>query len=190
GIMQGLMLNATTDGGTLLQYPNFLETLQAIRPMMHTRAIGGTLYLIGFGMMAYNIWKTAKSGTPVNGTVEVNRAASEAAASRRKFRAVLNAPVIYTTLILAFAALAVFSTGLWFIVGLGLAAGTTLLALAHFEVSGAKWSDWYDKLLEHSVAFTVLTLITAAIGGAIQIIPTVTMQRAKNVEGRIQVPYT
>ena len=33
-------------------------------------------------------------------------------------------------------------------------------------------------------------IIAAAIGGAIQIIPTVTMQRAHNVEDRLQVPYT
>ena len=36
----------------------------------------------------------------------------------------------------------------------------------------------------------MLTILAAAIGGAIQIIPTVTVQRADNIEGRIQVPYT
>ena len=48
GVTQGLMLNATAEGGTLLEYTNFIETLDKIRPLMLFRAIGGTLYLIGF----------------------------------------------------------------------------------------------------------------------------------------------
>jgi hypothetical protein len=37
GITQGLMLNATTEGGTVLAYPNFLDTLNSIRPLMALR---------------------------------------------------------------------------------------------------------------------------------------------------------
>jgi cytochrome c oxidase cbb3-type subunit I/II len=38
--------------------------------------------------------------------------------------------------------------------------------------------------------FTMLTFIAVAAGGLIQIIPTVIVQKAANVEDRIQVPYT
>ena len=34
GITQGVMLNATTEGGTVLAYANFVETVSTIRPMM------------------------------------------------------------------------------------------------------------------------------------------------------------
>ncbi|HEY1049880.1 MAG TPA: cytochrome-c oxidase, cbb3-type subunit I, partial [Prosthecobacter sp.] len=60
GIMQGLMLNATNAEGTALVYPNFIETLNAIRPMMGFRIIGGSMYLLGMGLMTWNLWKTAR----------------------------------------------------------------------------------------------------------------------------------
>jgi cytochrome c oxidase cbb3-type subunit I/II len=71
GITQGLMLNATTENGTVLTYPNFLDTVNVIRPMMLMRVIGGGLYLTGWFLMAYNLWRTVRGAEPVNGTIEV-----------------------------------------------------------------------------------------------------------------------
>ena len=186
GITQGLMLNATIEGGTVLQY-SFLETLQAIKPVMLFRAIGGGLYLLGFAMMAYNIRRTAKSGTAVNGTIEVETTDIETPSAIKSF---LSAPVIYSLLIVFAICLTIFSNGALFIFGTFLTITFIIVAIAHFEICKATWTEWYDKLLDHGFAFTVLTIIAAAIGGAIQIIPTVTMQRADNIEGRKQVPYT
>ncbi|MFO8027372.1 MAG: cytochrome-c oxidase, cbb3-type subunit I [Opitutales bacterium] len=192
GITQGLMLNATTDDGTLLQYPNFLDTLQSIMPMMLFRAIGGGFYLLGFGLMAYNIWRTARSGQAVNGTVEVPRPEPEGSSDqpKRGFRAFLNAPIFYTFSLVFFVCLTIFGDGALFLLGLLMTIFFTIVTIAHFEACKVEWTKWYEKLLEHSFAFTVLTIIAAAIGGAIQIIPTVTVQRADNIEGRIQIPYT
>jgi len=191
GITQGLMLNATAEGGTILAYPNFVETLLAIRWPMGFRAIGGAFYLIGFFLMAYNLFMTAKSGQPVNGTVEVESAMDEMAGKDRKgFKGYVNAPVIYCFLIMASCALMIFGQGLGMLIGIFLALVFTISAIAHFEFSGAKWSEWYDELLKHGLTFTILTIIAAAIGGAVQIIPTVTMNRAGNVEDRLQIPYT
>jgi cytochrome c oxidase cbb3-type subunit I/II len=61
GITQGLMWKQFTGDG-FLQYPNFLETVLQIVPMYRLRALGGTLYIVGAVLMAYNLWKTAKSG--------------------------------------------------------------------------------------------------------------------------------
>jgi cytochrome c oxidase cbb3-type subunit I/II len=61
GVTQGLMWKQFTADG-FLQYPNFLETVLQIVPLYRLRAIGGTLYLFGTVLMAYNLWKTAKSG--------------------------------------------------------------------------------------------------------------------------------
>ncbi len=188
GITQGLMLNATTEGGTILQYPNFLDTLQAIRPVMLFRAIGGGLYLAGYFMLAYNIWKTARSGSPVNGTIEVT--VEESDAKKKRFASFLSAPVIYSLLIVFSMCLTIFSNGALFIFGMMLTIIFIIVAIAHFEFCKATWTEWYEELLSHGFAFSVLTIVAAAIGGAIQIIPTVTVQRADNIEGRIQVPYT
>ncbi|MCS6771241.1 MAG: cytochrome-c oxidase, cbb3-type subunit I [Kiritimatiellae bacterium] len=61
GVTQGLMWKQFTPDG-FLQYPNFLETLLQLIPMYILRAIGGSLYLFGAILMAYNLYRTAKQG--------------------------------------------------------------------------------------------------------------------------------
>jgi cytochrome c oxidase cbb3-type subunit I/II len=65
GITEGLMWKQFNHDG-FLQYPNFLETVVQVIPMYRLRAIGGTLYIIGSLIMAYNLWRTAKSGKAVD----------------------------------------------------------------------------------------------------------------------------
>lgn len=64
GFTQGLMLKEFTAEG-MLKYPNFLETTLRIIPMHVMRSIGGTLYLSGVIVMAYNLFRTAKQGSLV-----------------------------------------------------------------------------------------------------------------------------
>ena len=61
GIAQGLMWKQFTKEG-FMQYPNFLETVLQLIPMYRLRAIGGSLYIIGAFIMAYNLWRTARAG--------------------------------------------------------------------------------------------------------------------------------
>jgi len=61
GVTQGLMWKQFTTEG-FLQYPNFLESVTQVLPMWRLRSIGGTLYLSGVILMAYNLIKTAKQG--------------------------------------------------------------------------------------------------------------------------------
>lgn len=188
GVTQGMMLNAVNESGTSLAYGNFLETLNSIRFMMLTRAIGGTLYLLGFVLLGYNFFRTI-IGAEVNDQkvwVPVRPTRDEQGLKG----GLLNAPVIYTTLGIFFPCLWMLADGLWMLLGLFGSIFTILLAIVHFKASGSKWSDWYDKLLANSVAFSVLVFVSVAIGGAIQIIPTLTVSKAKNLEGRIQQIYT
>jgi cytochrome c oxidase cbb3-type subunit I/II len=64
GFTQSLMLKEFTPEG-LLKYPNFLETTLRILPMYVMRSIGGTLYLSGVLLMAYNLFKTMAQGSLV-----------------------------------------------------------------------------------------------------------------------------
>ncbi len=61
GVTQGLMWKQFTPDG-FLQYPNFLETVIRLLPMHRLRAVGGTLYITGVLMMAWNLYRTAKAG--------------------------------------------------------------------------------------------------------------------------------
>ncbi|MBK5912004.1 cytochrome-c oxidase, cbb3-type subunit I [Rhodothalassium salexigens] len=58
GIMQGLMWRAHDELG-FLQY-SFVETVEAMHPYYVIRALGGVLYLIGAGIMAYNVYMTIR----------------------------------------------------------------------------------------------------------------------------------
>lgn len=60
-VTQWLMWREYTPEG-FLAYPNFLETLSQIIPMYVARIIGGTLFVAGFIIMLYNLYKTMKSG--------------------------------------------------------------------------------------------------------------------------------
>ena len=60
GITQGLMWRAFDQTGRL-QYPDFLETVIRLVPMYWVRALGGSLYITGLLIGAYNMYKTWKT---------------------------------------------------------------------------------------------------------------------------------
>lgn len=61
-VTQWLMLREYTDDG-FLAYPNFLETLTQILPMYTIRIIAGVLFMAGFILMMYNLFKTMAVGS-------------------------------------------------------------------------------------------------------------------------------
>ncbi len=191
GITQGLMLNATSEGGTVLTYPNFLETLNTIRPMMLFRLFGGGLYLIGWFLLVYNVYRSIRGARAVDGSIDVF-IADEAPEFERigLTRAVFSPPVVFSALGTVSACAWMFGGDFLKIVGIFGTALCVLLAWAHFGARTSRWAAWYDRLLVSAMPFTVLTFVAVAAGGLIQIIPTVLVNRAASVEDRIQVPYT
>jgi cytochrome c oxidase cbb3-type subunit I/II len=189
GITQGLMLNATAEGGTVLAYPNFLDTLAAIRPMMLFRIVGGALYLVGWLLLAYNVARTLRGAQTVDGAADVfvEDAPAERVGIAGTF---INPPVVFSVLGTAFVCAWMFGGDFLKMTGLFGGIVTMILAWLHFEAKTRGWADWYERLLVNAAPFTVLTFLAVAAGGMIQIIPTVLVQRAQNVEDRVQVPYT
>ena len=193
GITQGYMLSATTEHGTVLAYPNFLDTVTTIKPMMLMRAIGGGLYLVGFIMLAFNVWQTVRGAQPVNGSIEVFADDDAHAANEEKLGVlgtVLSPPVLFSILGVGFACVWMFGADVFSVVGLIGLIISVVLGYAHFESRGKAWAGWYDRLLVNAAPFTILTFVAVVAGGAIQIIPTVIAHKAANVEDRRQIPYT
>ncbi len=193
GITQGVMLNATTDNGTVLAYPNFLDTLNTIRPLMLMRVIGGGLYLAGFLILAYNMWQTLRGAQPVNGTVEVfadDEAHAPADAKLGLLGTFLNPPVLFSILGVGFACAWMFGANALSVAGLVGTMLCVILAYAHWESRGKAWAGWYDRLLVNTAPFTILTFVAVVAGGLIQLVPLVVSHRAANVEDRRQIPYT
>ncbi len=190
GVMQGLMLNATTPDGTALQYPAFLDTLQAIRPMMGMRVIGGAMYLVGFLVMVVNLTMTILSGKAYNETREITVESSEEKDTMTWRETFQNDPVLYSLGAL------LLLCGWWFLptgaatVSLICSVIFGWLSVVRFKAANKAWTHWYEKLLQNYLPFTVLTFVAVVIGGLIQLVPTVTVNRAKNIEDRLQKIYT
>lgn len=191
GITQGLMLSEITDEGTP-KY-RFLETLDAIRPMMLFRAIGGVLYLSGFILLVVNVWLSIRKKAPVNGRVEVVIEGVPAEQRMGLIEGVLlNRPVAWSLVTIAaytswlvardhqLVALPSLALGLIF----------SVMTVKSFKKHQSDWSTWHEKLLHNWAPFTTLAFIAVAIGGAVQILPTVILNRDKNVEDRIQQLYS
>ena len=60
GITQGMMWRATDQYGNLAY--SFIDTVTVLHPYYTIRGVGGTLYLLGVFMWAYNMYKTATAG--------------------------------------------------------------------------------------------------------------------------------
>ncbi len=96
GITQGLMWRAFDQTGRL-QYPDFLETVTRLVPMYWVRALGGSLYITGLLLGAYNMYKTWKTRPAAYADVEVDvppmiRAARGAANEARTLQREAHAP--------------------------------------------------------------------------------------------------
>jgi len=60
GITQGMMWRAVDEYGNLMY--SFIDTVTVLHPYYAIRALSGVMYLVGFIMFAYNIYKTMTSG--------------------------------------------------------------------------------------------------------------------------------
>jgi len=189
GISQSLMLNETNPGGATLKY-EFVETLRQINIYYIMRSAGGLFYLTGFILCAFNIFMTARSGKAVDETVEV-KVLERANKDKMTIGEALKAdPVIY-------AVAGLFFMLLWFFLpphaDKAALAITLILGVkgwSIFKKESKGWSHYFDRLLENYLPFTILIFVAVAIGGLVQIIPSIFVNRAANMEERLQVPYT
>ena len=120
GFTQAAMWKQFNPDGTLV-YGNFLETVTQIMPMYMMRAFGGTLYLAGFLLLAYNVIRTAQAGS----TVEDE-----------------------------------------------LAEAAPLKKITARRVAGEGLHTWLER---RTILFSLLVVLAVAIGGAVEIIPLLTV---------------
>ncbi len=189
GIMQGLMLSQVNPGGTTLKY-EFIETLESIQIFYWLRSFGGFLFLIGFVLCAINIWKTARSGQAVDESAEITVLETKQKDKMTLGEGLFNDPLAHIVLAMCFVIL-------WFFLpphadkaALIVALLLSYKAITAFKASKDKWTNWHERLIENYLPFTVLVFVAVAIGGSVQIIPSLIVNREKNIEGRLQELYT
>ncbi len=184
GITQGMMLRAHAPDGSLT-YGTFVETLVAIRPMYWMRLIGGTAYLIGMVMMAWNLTKTALAGKAVDGVVDVVVEAEEDEESKVSWtRIVFGAPVLLSVAVIAIFASVAFAgqiaAGAIILFGSMVGAfGIFFIVLAGKREDGRP--KWHALLEGRAMLFTVFTVLAVLVGGAAEIIPLLLISPAQSV---------
>ncbi len=173
GITQGLMWRAEAEGGGLL-YPNFIETVQAVLPMYWMRLIGGSLYLTGFLLLAWNLVMTARTGKLVSSSIEVPVEAKTKEVPWRDI--VLGKPVLFVTvlggIVAAMAVVNQIASTLFAGVALAVAVlGAIALGFGREQKDGER--SWHGVLEGRGLLFTVFTVIAVLIGGIAEILPSV-----------------
>jgi cytochrome c oxidase cbb3-type subunit I/II len=181
GVTQGLMWRATTPEGGLT-YPAFVETLLAIRPMYIVRVLGGTLYLAGMLVMAWNLWRTARAGAPVTSGADV---LVERADPTPWTRIVFSTPVVLSLLVL------VVGIGSGFVAEAG-AFGLLAIAGTVGVGGGLVWKltspgGWHRLLEGRPLLFTALAAIAILVGGVAEIVPSLIANQTGATQTR---PYT
>jgi cytochrome c oxidase cbb3-type subunit I/II len=190
GVNQGLMWKAAGADGTLT-YPNFVETLLAIRPMYVIRFLGGLMYLTGFVLMIWNLLATARAGKMANAVVDVvveDRPATE----KIGLGAVLGGRPLW------FSVLGFLTASLFAMVpplpAIALAVLTLVIAEVGFVVmrrdARAGKPSWFGIIESRPLAFTVYTLIAILIGGVVELLPTILIKQAVPSTGAAQKVYT
>ena len=187
GITQALMLNTTSPDGTSLTN-EFVDTVDATLMPMLFRSIGGTLYLLGFILLGYNMWKTIRSGSPSEDSLEVTPLKKKDDMTVKE--SFLSDPVTYALATILFMIL-------WFFLpphadkaALGLAIVVAIRGFIMFRRNGVKWASLHEHLIENYLPFTILTFTAVAIGGVVQLIPSMVMNKADNIEDRRQTIYS
>jgi cytochrome c oxidase cbb3-type subunit I/II len=191
GVTQGLMWRAENETGGLL-YPSFVETLLAIKAMYWMRLVGGSLYLVGFIMLAWNLWRTARSGQAVDGSVEVPVAAYDDEVS--EVSVLLGKPVIVTLLLGG----TVLATAWLDRVGATMVlAAVALIAIIlgalSYERESAEQQPvkpaWHRMVEGKGISFTALTIVAVLIGGIAEIVPTV-IAGGEKLRSTTNTPYS
>jgi len=191
GVTQGLMWRAENPGGGLM-YPSFVETVIALKPMYWMRLIGGSMYLVGFIMMGWNLLATARSGAAVDGQVDVvvERPAPQLGAAGLIF----GSPVIVTVLALAaLVGVAILSpAGSTTLLGVGSALLISFLVLSRQARADNPQSGptWHSMIEGRAMPFTVLTVGAILIGGVAEIVPLVIAGNDKLAAAKEHAPYT
>jgi cytochrome c oxidase cbb3-type subunit I/II len=188
GVTQGLMWRATNPDGSLM-YPDFVETLHAIRPLYVVRMSGGLLYLSGFVIMGWNLVQTARAGRAVDGTVDV------IVAEKRKpavgwVAIATGRPMVIVALAIGGSMLLGF-TGV--VTSLIVLAGLLVLAATAYVIGGPTEPNapkWHALLEGRPLLFTVLTLIAVLIGGVAELLPTIAVSKAVPSTGPAAKPYS
>ncbi len=191
GINQGLMWREFENGA--LKYPAFLETVKAIRPMYIIRFLGGTMYLVGFVLMIWNLLMTMKGGVAAQVSVEVVVDETKANEPKETMGMVLAGRPLWFSIIGLVVMGAFFlmeSAVMAAVLGVLVAVVTEAAYMINKKDRAAGKPSWFGMVERNSLLFTVFVLLAVLVGGVAEILPTVLVKSALPEQKNPQKPYS
>jgi cytochrome c oxidase cbb3-type subunit I/II len=187
GVTQGMMWRAENPDGSLM-YPTFVETLIAIVPMYWMRLIGGTMYLVGMIMMAYNLVMTARGQKPV--VTRVSVIALPRGPEIAWTAIVFSKPVAITVVVLALAGVGMvanaFASPMFMLVAFVVG---VFGAVAIQSAKKAGGPAWHRMLEGRALILTVFSAIAVLIGGVAELVPALVVRPAEVIGANDVRPY-
>src|SRR5690606_21021303 len=194
GITQGLMWRAETPDGGLL-YSNWVEIVKQMMPLYLLRSIGGALFITGWVLMIYNLFKTVRQGAATDGAAEVVPLPKVVPVGMpSNARLVFGAPLLLGALGLGGAiAMGGFNLNLA-VVGIVVLIAVTITSafLLARAAEGGRYR-WHDLIEQRPLAFSVLVVVAVAAGGLVELVPGIWVRKEvpRAVDGSVAVrPYT
>jgi cytochrome c oxidase cbb3-type subunit I/II len=188
GITQGLMWRAVDSSGAL-QYPSFVETVNAIRPMYWMRLVGGSMYLLGMLMMVYNLARTARAGKAVDAeaTVVVPRAVEH---ESRWAEVLFGKPVVLVAVVAVFGATMAVVNNEASLVLASMAVMAAVLGTIALHLAADRAKIHWHRLLEgRALVFTVFVVVAVLAGGIAELVPSLLATPAEARVTPEQKPY-
>ncbi|PIR26845.1 MAG: cytochrome C oxidase Cbb3 [Deltaproteobacteria bacterium CG11_big_fil_rev_8_21_14_0_20_42_23] len=188
GLTQGLMWRALSADGTLT-YPNFLESIIASHNMYYLRIVGGSLFLLTFILMAYNLVRTALSGRAVDGVVHVivEEKQEEVSTKRLLMSPTFCLVVVGLALLFLLASKSIVQSFLVLFAFAVLIVAAVIMVSKKIDRPGGK--SWHEALEGKPFLFASLVLVAILIGGAAEIIPPLMSKDALSFQ-HAATPYT
>ncbi len=188
GVTQGLMWRALNPDGSLM-YPTFVETLLALKPMYWMRLIGGSLYLVGMIMMAFNLAKTMAGAKVV--TTEVWVVAPVKKPELAWAKIVCSKPVIITTAVFGIFGLALAANTYTSPLLMLVAFATAVIGAIAVQAAKADGAPAWHRILEgRALIFTVFATIAILVGGVAELVPALIVKPAEAItKGEVR-PYS
>ena len=187
GVTQGLMWRALNPDGSLM-YPTFVETLMALRPMYWMRLIGGSLYLVGMIMMAYNLARTMAGAKVV--VTEVWVVAPVKKPELAWAKVVFAKPVLLTAVVFAVAGIGMvsnmFASPFFMLVAFAIGVFGAIAIQAAKQAGAPAW----HRILEgRALVFTVFATLAVLIGGVAELVPALVVKPAEAASKTDIRPY-
>jgi len=193
GITHGLMWRAETgDGG--LQYPSWVEIVKEIKPLYLLRSVGGGLFIVGWLMMMWNLFRTVAAGKATDGEAEVVRLVPALAPQPSNWRLVFGAPLIVSLIGMVAAYMFGGSTIHLAVLGaVGLVAVVLVSGVLLSRAAAGGRFTWHALVEQRPLAFTVLVVVAVVAGGLVELLPGIVIHREVPLamDGSLAVkPYT